>query len=141
MLVTGCAFFGALVGKEPRRPKVTIEDVAFQRITTKELDLKLKLKVFNPNDFDIKLYRANYTVKVGDDVFATGKTEEQVTATRETHTFMNVPISIRLDVSQKILSESLATRQAPQAQFLIKAYFEGPFGDLAVDVNEKKRLF
>ena len=82
----GCA---GLPGKvEP--PSVSVADITLGNIGMLEQQFKLKLRLQNPNPFDLKFDGINYELELNDQSFARGVGNQPVSIPRLGETFMDV---------------------------------------------------
>lgn len=139
--LSSCAYLKALVGLGPQRPKVSIEDVSYVSLNTSHLKLKLRLKVYNPNDFDLKLTNAKYAVQVDDKEFASGNHKKEILAVKKAYSLVTIPISVNLKSTGSILRKSLVTGKKPNAKWNVEALFHGPLGPINVNFEDEKPLY
>ena len=141
MSISSCSYLKTLVGIGPKKPKFSIEEVDYVSLSSKYLKLMLSLKVFNPNDFNLELSNARYSVVVDDSEFANGVHKKKIIAVENAYSLVRIPIKINLQNTGSILKRSLITGEKPRAKWFVQAEFHGPLGKINVTFEDQKPLY
>jgi len=139
--LSGCLYLKTLVGMGPQRPKVSIEKVDYVSLSAKTLKLNLKLKVYNPNDFDLELANASYELSNDGEQFAKGSHKKELVAVKKAYSLVSLPIGIDLKSTGTMLKKMLITGKKPLVKWLVQAEFQGPFGAVDVEFEDEKPLY
>lgn len=139
--LSSCVYLQAMAGFGPKSPKISIEEVEFSGLTKEALKLNLRLKVFNPNDFDLELSNTIYNITVSEKKFAHGEYKGSIIAVKEAYSLITIPVEIDLKSMGDILRKSILTGKKPIARWQIDAVFEGPIGGIDVNFTDEKPLY
>ena len=86
----------AACGSPWKKPEVSLADVQFAGGTLFEQRLKLKLRVYNPNDREIPLEALSFQFVAGDKRFASGQTSRAVRIPGRGETLVELDASMQL---------------------------------------------
>lgn len=79
-----------------QKPEVSLVDVQLAGGTLFEQHLKLKLRVYNPNDRDIPVDSLHFRLMSGDKSFASGQTNAPVIIPRQGETVVDIQANMQL---------------------------------------------
>lgn len=86
----------AACGSPWKKPEVSLSDVQFAGGTLFEQRLKLKLRVYNPNDREIPLEALSFQFVAGDKRFASGQTTRAVRIPAQGESLIELEASMQL---------------------------------------------
>jgi LEA14-like dessication related protein len=141
MEISGCSYLKTIVGLGPKRPKINIEEVNFVSLNHKTLKLKLRLKIYNPNDFNLELSNASYRVSSEGKSFAEGNHRKELIAVKKAYSLITLPISIDLKTTGALLKTALISGKKPLVKWYVEAEFNGPLGPIGVEFEDEKALY
>jgi len=90
-LFSGCS---SIPLSKPKPPVVSIASVVPMNLSFTQQKLKFKLKVFNPNTYEVPLESIDFVALLSGKKMATGNSDQQVTLPAEGHEFVDIEIVI-----------------------------------------------
>lgn len=89
-VVSGCA---AVDRVKPESPRVTVAGVKPLNLSLTHQRLAFRLRVENPNDFELPLRELDFTARVAGDKVASGRSDERVTIPANGEGFVTVNVT------------------------------------------------
>jgi LEA14-like dessication related protein len=77
-------------------PSVGIDSASFKKLSLTGADIALKLKVTNPNAFNLLLNKMTYTLGVNGATWASGTTTKPVAVKEKGDSIIEIPVSLNL---------------------------------------------
>ena len=93
-LAGGCA---ALPSVRPEPPKVSVAGVRPLNISLTRQRLEFRLRVENPNDYDLPLRSLDFAARLAGEEFATGRSDERVTIPANGEAEIKVDVTTGID--------------------------------------------
>lgn len=100
-LVTGCQ---SIPSSKPLPPTVQIESIRAVKMSLTRQELAFKLKINNPNDYDLPLQYLNFVASLDGNELAQGVSNERVTLPAKEDASIEVLVSTRIN---KLLGQLL----------------------------------
>ena len=115
LIALACLWLSACASiptSRPIAPTVEIQSIDIVKIGFRNQDLEIKLKVNNPNSYDLPLQALAFIAAVEGAQIAQGTSNEKVTLPAEGEAIMNVQVSTRLS---KLLGRLLSSANSDVA--------------------------
>lgn len=107
------------------KPYISVKDVIIDKIKGEELDFKVKLDIYNPNNFDVELKSASYDVVFDEQFLGTGKWEGGLILPSNKNTFLTLPLTVKKDKLLKFFLLFLSYKLGDKSEFLEKTNIKG----------------
>ena len=78
---------------DPLPPEVSVDRIRLGKLTLRDQEVNLRLKVENPNSFDLPLQWLSFTVNVEGDELAKGKSDQAVTVPASGEALVDISVS------------------------------------------------
>lgn len=105
MLLVGCA---SLPGGKPLSPKVSVESVRPLNLSLSGQKLEFRLRIENPNNFDLPVEGLKFNAKLGGDKIADGLSNERVNVPANADAILQVEVTAGLGKVLNRLRDMLA---------------------------------
>ena len=78
---------------DPLPPEVSVDRIRLGKLTLRDQEVNLRLKVENPNSFDLPLQWLSFSVNVEGDEIAKGKSDQAVTVPASGEALLDISVS------------------------------------------------
>lgn len=138
--VSSCTWLKETIGLGPRRPKVTVTEVAVTKASLVMLELSVKVMVENPNSFDLVVNRLRYQMVAADLEIARGIHNARVTVPGEGRSTVQLPLTIDARNVMKLARDLLSKKDDVLTVMTATAEIDTPLGAMDVDFEDKRPL-
>jgi LEA14-like dessication related protein len=135
-----CTYLKEAIGLGYQRPHVKVLDIKTKAISQSEVSLLVKIKVTNPNSFEIKLSRLKYDVKSVGLRIAHGEHQESVVIAADKAGIVELPITVDPQNALKLLAHILKSSDQLFALITAEADFTTPVGTMEVSFEDRKPI-
>lgn len=135
-----CTLLRETIGLGPVRPQVALVEIEITKLSLSSLDLMVTLKVDNPNEFSLTFRNLHYRLDVDTMALAEGRYAEMVQIAARGKQLVRLPIRINAANTANLVRQFLKSETSPIALLTATANFVTPFGDVQVNIEEKKPL-
>jgi LEA14-like dessication related protein len=97
LLIFGLVACSSIPTQKPIAPTVEIESVKALRLKLNRQELAFRLKIFNPNEYDLPLQLLRFTASIDGSQIAEGSSDERVTIPAQQDAIVEVRASTRLN--------------------------------------------
>jgi LEA14-like dessication related protein len=136
----GCQYFKDIFAPVFQRPQVTVKDVQVVSINSRELTLKIKFLVQNPNNFSLEFSHLNYQVSLNKRLIGYGEHTEKIELAAEGNSELNIPLSIQNNETAKVLRELMKTGEKLRLELKGWVDFHSVLGTVKIDFEHNHNL-
>lgn len=111
LLTLGLFGCSSIPTHKPIAPTVELESVKALKLSLNKQEIAFKLKVYNPNLYDLPLQLLSFAASVDGSSFAQGNTDERITLPSKENAIVEVIVSTRLN---KLLGKLLLFSNSEQ---------------------------
>lgn len=141
LCLSSCAHLKALVGLGLRNPEVHLKSVRVKHVSFSRVSVSIDLNVHNPNEFELKMERLEYQLRINETLVAKGEHQESILIGAEQTADVSLPAEVDLKSSISIIRKILAGRKSQFiANWLGTAYFHSSFGPIKIQHSDSKTL-
>jgi len=121
LLTLGLVACSSIPTHKPIAPTVDLESVKALRLKLDRQELAFRLKIFNPNEYDLPLQSLSFTATVDGSQIAEGRSDERVTLPAQQDAIIEVRVSTRLN---KLLGRLLlfSTSDEEEVDYKVTGY-------------------
>ncbi|MEZ4743878.1 MAG: LEA type 2 family protein [Bdellovibrionota bacterium] len=139
-LMASCTFLRETIGIKPTPPIAKVESIRLQSFDHKKIKLYVKIRVDNPNIFDLDFSNLTYDISVTDSILASGKLVEDISIASKGHSNLHLPINIEIKEAAKILQLLFVKKQQVTAKIVASAEFLSPIGNISINFQDEKTI-
>ena len=134
-----CTFLKALVGIQPRNPKVHLVKLQVHRADLKSIEMTAQLLIQNPNDFELRFSDVHYQLNSHDKLLAEGTYTQEMVIQASTATTLYVPIQLQILQAAQVIQDFLKEGKA-LIKWTADANFISPLGGISIHLADEKEL-
>jgi LEA14-like dessication related protein len=138
--LSGCTFLKETIGLGPTKPKVQVVDVAVTKASLVALELTVRLRVDNPNGFDLDFSKLRYRMVAGELEIAKGTYDKKIKVPEHGRVDVDLPLTVDTNNALKLIKDVVQGHHDVVAETTATADFDTPLGAMAVDVVDKRPL-
>lgn len=140
--IGGCQYFNNLFKPVIQRPEFKIEDIRFVGFNFKELSIKVKVQIQNPNKFSLEFSNLFYEVYIDEDTkIAFGEYKEKIILPEQGKTLLVLPLVISHKKTVSYLQKLMFRKGEHFLNFVGRVDLHSSFGSITFDFKDKKKLF
>lgn len=136
LIITLCSGCSSLLVTEPN---VAILGASLTGLDSSGIDLEFRLRVFNPNSFDLSLLGYSYDLRIMDLPLATAEIREATVFTAATDTDMRLPVHLRFSDVMEIIRRQPDPDKVPY-QMAALLHLNTPLGEKMIPVAKSSTL-
>lgn len=118
LVLTGCA---SIPSSQPKAPQIEVESVKAIKLGLTRQDLVFRLKISNPNEFDLPLQTLNFIASMNDKEVAQGMSNERITIPANDTEMLDVHVSARIGALLGTILRS-ASNNAEQIPYVVRGF-------------------
>lgn len=118
LVLTGCA---SIPASQPKAPQVEVESVKAIKLGLTRQELVFRLKISNPNEFDLPLQTLNFIASMNDTEVAQGMSNERVTIPANDTEMLDVHVSARIGTLLGTILRS-ASNNAEEIPYVVRGF-------------------
>ena len=138
-LLAQCTFLKQIVGIRPRKPEVQLQKIQLVKASPEALDLDVKMRITNPNDFNLRFSDLEYELFVEEKKLAEGIYKEEFTLNSNSTVTLEIPVRVHTLQVLSTLARFFREKQL-QAKWVAKANFVSPLGKIAVNFDGEETI-
>jgi len=138
MPIVSCSFLRETIGLGPAAPKVKVQSVKFEKVSLETLSIKAKIRVDNPNGFDMDFSSLKYDMVIRGKILASGVYQKKFTIPAKAMVFLELPLDIDTQHAIWIIKKIIGNSETLTAKIRATAKFVTPVGDISVDFEDEK---
>lgn len=139
--LSSCTFLQETVGIVPRSPKVKLQALQVKSVNLKQAEIEVKLRVDNPNFFDLDFSGLDYTLDVEKTLLAQGEYNQDFTIPKDSFRVLKLPVKVDLINLIGLARDLLIKKKSTlEAHWKGTARFASTLGDIDVDFEDSKRF-
>lgn len=139
-LSSGCTFLREAIGIGAQKPRVQLAGIQVSKVSLDAMELSVSLRVDNPNDFELRFAKLDYSLAAGGLSLAAGSFAKQIIIPATGTAYVKLPLVVDAKNAIQLADHMLKDSQETEALIKATADFDSPLGVLAVSIEEKRPM-
>ena len=138
LILAGCSHLNLLF-TNVEEPKVELYSVQLQKLSFLHIDLLIKLRISNPNDFSLEAREFQYKLKAQEKTLGQGTKSEKIIILPNSKKKLDFPLRLSTANTSSLIEAYLAGKES-KINLQGNVTFETPAGDMKLEFNRTKTV-